>query len=402
MPKNAPDGTTSPSSSTDSTSDLSALAEGIVDSWLDALPEAPHRSTRTSALLDAYRALAVDALSASLTNPTPGQCPPDLDERPGLSRALAAVVTEHRRSDLTIAGALEDFSRLTPTAVACLRVAGPGGGGSRPIAEHVLDVAESVTHVLGAVQYRLARLLEASAARAQRERATALAAMTDVLSHELRNRLGAAQTASRLLLSKELHLDDAELARVARLVQASVEDALKTVGDVRTLAATSANLETKTVRRMPLPGLVASVVQELRAAAEEVGVQVRVIGEPVDCEVDASRLRLILYNLVGNGIKYHDPDEPHPWVRVECTPRAQGRVEIQVRDNGIGIPEDEVDDIFLYRMRGTRGNGLEGSGLGLAIAREAVDQIGGEISVQSQVGAGTTFSLVFTPLHSGS
>jgi signal transduction histidine kinase len=68
-----------------------------------------------------------------------------------------------------------------------------------------------------------------------------------------------------------------------------------------------------------------------------------------------------------------------------------------VSDNGIGIPPEEIDDVFLYRVRGSEADRVPGSGLGLAIVGEAVDQLGAEITVVSDPEVGSTFTLLFTP-----
>ncbi len=75
-----------------------------------------------------------------------------------------------------------------------------------------------------------------------------------------------------------------------------------------------------------------------------------------------------------------------------------GRVTLTVRDNGIGIAEDEVDEIFLHRFRGDHVRDIDGTGLGLAIAREAADQLDATITVESEVGVGTSFTVSLRPL----
>lgn len=74
-----------------------------------------------------------------------------------------------------------------------------------------------------------------------------------------------------------------------------------------------------------------------------------------------------------------------------------GRIQVRVGDNGLGIAPEELGDIFSYSMRGSGSDGVPGSGLGLAITREAVDQLGGEIEVESEPGVGSTFTLRIPP-----
>jgi signal transduction histidine kinase len=111
-------------------------------------------------------------------------------------------------------------------------------------------------------------------------------------------------------------------------------------------------------------------------------------------------MRLILFNLIGNAIKHRDRDRPDPQVRVDGRIlEDRRRVEIRVSDNGIGVPPDALADAFTYRIRDDE-DGASGSGLGLAIVREAIEQLAGDIAVESPSGRGTTFVLTFTPPES--
>lgn len=363
------------------------IADDIVRDWLEELRREGGSPPRSEPLLAGYRRLALAALVMGLDGDSEATFPE-------IGEALAAVVTENRRSGLSISTTLEDIGRLIPAAVARLRSEDPRVGGE---ADAKLGRIEAAVRALGAVQHQLVTLLEASAARALRERARALASIMDMVSHELKNRLGAAQTASRMLLSTELEMDGEYRERLARLLQKSVDDALRTVGDVSALAGSRANAGGE-MRPVPLSHLVHSVVEESRPAAKEAGVELCVPDDLTDVPVDPARMRLILFNLVVNGIKYHDGAKERPMVEIRARQTDRGFVEVEVTDNGIGIPEDEVDDIFLYRTRGSAaGDDVAGSGLGLAIVKEAIDQIEGRVLVESRVGEGTRFTVRVYP-----
>lgn len=99
----------------------------------------------------------------------------------------------------------------------------------------------------------------------------------------------------------------------------------------------------------------------------------------------------LIDNLVSNACKY-TPDDGAIEVSLRCP---NGRVHLSVSDRGIGIPEEELAQIFdpYYRASTARLHNISGSGLGLAIVKEVVDQLGGEISVKSQIDAGTSFQV---------
>jgi len=110
---------------------------------------------------------------------------------------------------------------------------------------------------------------------------------------------------------------------------------------------------------------------------------------PLRC--DPPRLKQVLVNLVENAIKY----SPHGGrVRVRIVD-APDRLRIDVQDDGLGIPPSEQTRIFekFYRLDADMTRGVGGSGLGLYISREIVEQMGGVLSVRSQRGTGSTFTV---------
>ena len=108
---------------------------------------------------------------------------------------------------------------------------------------------------------------------------------------------------------------------------------------------------------------------------------------------DSIKLNQILYNLADNAIKY-TPDGGHILVVLE---QQGGDVVWRVRDNGVGIPPEDLDHIFdrFYRVDKARSRETGGTGLGLSIVRQLVKLEGGSISVQSTLGQGSEFTVVF-------
>lgn len=105
---------------------------------------------------------------------------------------------------------------------------------------------------------------------------------------------------------------------------------------------------------------------------------------------DIVKWRIILTNLISNAIKFKDPSKATNIIRISGR-ITQERCEIEVDDNGLGIPEKELDKIFqmFYKGRGMS----SGSGVGLYIVEEAVSKLNGTIQVSSQVAIGTTFQI---------
>jgi signal transduction histidine kinase len=110
-------------------------------------------------------------------------------------------------------------------------------------------------------------------------------------------------------------------------------------------------------------------------------------GSDATVSTDASRCQQIFGNLVANALKY-TPEGG----KVRIAGRAEeGHWVVSVSDNGPGIPSEAVAKVFepFYRLAREEHSGVDGSGLGLAICHEMVDQLGGEISIQSTIGQGT-------------
>jgi signal transduction histidine kinase len=109
----------------------------------------------------------------------------------------------------------------------------------------------------------------------------------------------------------------------------------------------------------------------------------------VEADVDVKLLRRAITNLLTNAIKYSPEGAP---INVELACEGDTAI-IRVSDQGIGIPEDDQRRLFEPFHRASNVGQIQGTGLGLAITRQAVERHGGSISVESQVGVGTTFSV---------
>jgi signal transduction histidine kinase len=361
-------------------------SDEILGRWLDRVSRSFEGVDHPDELLDSYRALARFVLEAGL--PESADSPPDRE----LDPLITNVARANRRAGESISATLTRFETL-PDAVTSLA---PSSGNGSEDTVAVLRAATRVGSVLGSSMTRLVRILEESEIRVQKEHARAMTAMVEILAHELDNRLGAARTATDMLDHPKIALGEHDLTRVSRLLRTSLDDAMKTVDDVQSLIQSWGEERVAGGRRsLPLPIVIRKIVTELGPTADDAGVRLDVADGEVDDPIDGARLRLILYNLVSNGIKYRDPEEADRWVRIETERMDDGWLRLQVGDNGIGIPEEEQDSIFLYHAR--LGDEVDGSGLGLAVAREAVEQLGGELDVRSRPGEGTTFTMTLRP-----
>jgi signal transduction histidine kinase len=151
---------------------------------------------------------------------------------------------------------------------------------------------------------------------------------------------------------------------------------------------------------------VREVVREMEAVIEplahsaHLGFAVDVPATPVTVRTDPDKLRQILVNLGGNAVKY----TPRGEVRVVLREQASKRVVIQVTDTGIGIAPEHLHDIFepFWQVNEGQRSANGGTGLGLSVVRGLVRLLGGEVSVESQPGKGSAFTVVIGGLRSSS
>lgn len=107
---------------------------------------------------------------------------------------------------------------------------------------------------------------------------------------------------------------------------------------------------------------------------------------------DKQRLQMIVENLISNSIKYQDTEKDLRWVKIETIQEASCW-KILVEDNGVGISKEHQDKVFQMFYRASEDS--DGTGLGLYIVREAVEKLGGEITMTSTLATGTTFEIEF-------
>jgi signal transduction histidine kinase len=267
----------------------------------------------------------------------------------------------------------------------------------------VLAVIAAVIGALGwtlagrlSTAYRTSLQARAEAERLASDLKRALHARDEFLAaaaHDLRNPLSTIQSASELM---ERVADDPNMRDRITSCAAHIQSAAKRMAqqldaflDVSRIEA-GRPLELKK-RKHDLMPLVRLVVQECQ---QTTGRHQLLLEGPamLQANVDAPRLQRVVSNLVGNAIKY-SPDGGEVTVKIEAH---DTDVIMTVRDRGVGIPGPDQTRIFERFQRGTNVEGrFQGTGIGLAGAKQIVEQHGGAITLKSQVGKGSTFTVRF-------
>lgn len=226
--------------------------------------------------------------------------------------------------------------------------------------------------------------------RRHREQSDALEAFSEILTHELGNRLGAARTGVEILTALSSEATAGRRESLTELISESIDAALETVDDVARIMSTHAHPDHD---MKPLTDVARGVARSVHPVARRMGVRVEVVEPLPEVLVDGGRMRLVLSNLFLNGARYADADKEERFVRLSAVV-GEGTLRLEVRDNGVGIEEAERERIFHPYQRGRLAEDqARGSGLGLAIVREAAAQMHGGIELESEPGVGSVFRL---------
>jgi two-component system sensor histidine kinase SenX3 len=213
------------------------------------------------------------------------------------------------------------------------------------------------------------------------------------ISHELKTPVGALGLLAETLADEE---DPAVARRLAQRMQREAFRVAHTIDDLLQLSQIEAS-EPPSHSMLPLAGLIGEAVDRTRTAADLREVDLVVSDppspspSPLSVVGDRRQLVSALANLCDNAVKYSDPHS-----KVEVRSRLAGPwIEIDVVDQGIGIPARDQERVFerFYRVDRARSRDTGGTGLGLAIVRHVVQNHDGEIAVSSREGDGSTFTL---------
>ncbi len=215
------------------------------------------------------------------------------------------------------------------------------------------------------------------------------------LNHEIRTPLSGILGMSDLLLETPLTEEQQEYVSATRLCAENLLEILNATLEFSALSANHLHLEEE---EYPLRETLEGVLTQFSFKAESKGLRLQHSFDPSLPEAvvgDALRLRQLVWHLVANAVKFTSEGEVEVSASATQTDRARAELMIQVRDTGIGIPASHLQAIFesFRQLETGLSRNYPGLGLGLAVAQKLASLLHGNISVESEPGRGSVFSV---------
>jgi len=294
-------------------------------------------------------------------------------KRPHLNLNLTAIIV------LIAAGVLLPVMLATAVGIVALVIADDAGS----IVPGVLVISFAVTAGGSAL---ITVVLTGRKARLARRQADFVANV----SHEFRTPLSAIRLYTQTLQSGKLADDPEGSAKCLATIVRETEWLDVMIDQVLTWRASSRDMLDLRMESRPLADAVGGAVERFRSMSEPSELKLTVsIETDLNVDHDGRALNDVILNLLTNAAKYTGPDK-----RISVRTRDEGdSVVIEVEDNGMGLTPAESHRVFQPFYRAARPDGSEpsGVGLGLAIAQYVVQQHGGQLTVESEKGRGSTF-----------
>lgn len=214
------------------------------------------------------------------------------------------------------------------------------------------------------------------------------------ISHELRTPLTAMLGYADVLLSRLKEPKDLEAAATIKRNSEFLLEIIEDVLDISKIEAGKLEVHRAPCSLLEIVGDVVDLMR-LRARAKHLPLVVDLRGPlPETVQTDSTRVRQILINLLGNALKFTEAGEVRLRVQLLDQDGDNPRIRFDVIDTGIGMSPEQVEGLFqpFYQIDSPAQRQYRGTGLGLAISRRLAEMLGGEISVTSTLGRGSTFT----------
>lgn len=222
------------------------------------------------------------------------------------------------------------------------------------------------------------------------------------MSHELRTPLNSSLILARLLAENAQGNLTPEQTKYALTIESAGKDLLNLINDVLDLSKIEAGHMDVNLEPVAIPSLLDGLKNVFSPIAGQRGLELVIEADASvtgEMETDPQRLEQVLKNLLSNALKFTEKGK----VSLQVFGTADGRVAFSVTDTGIGVAPEKQRIIFdpFFQADGTTARKYGGTGLGLSISRNLVRLLGGEMQLQSEIGKGSTFTVILPKVHVG-
>ena len=229
-----------------------------------------------------------------------------------------------------------------------------------------------------------------NALKKERELGELKSRFVSMASHEFRTPLSTILSSANLIARQnEPGKEEQRLKNVER-IKSSVKNLVDILNEFLSLGRLEEGKVSVNPEAFDLLTFMEAIVQELEHA-QKPGQQVRIDAQPttIPVKLDKQFVRNIFLNLLSNALKYSPEGKP---VDIILKPQPTS-IQVQIADQGVGIPEDEHKHLFDLFFRARNATNIQGTGLGLPIVKKYIALMQGDIAVESQVEQGTTFTV---------
>jgi signal transduction histidine kinase len=211
-----------------------------------------------------------------------------------------------------------------------------------------------------------------------------------IASHEFRNPLAVIMTSADLMSRHRDNMTEVQIAERLKKIQGQVNHLRGIVQDVLELEGMQQGRIRFNPEEADLDALCREILEEFRTSPGQIHeLAYSGLDWPVLASLDVRMMRQVVTNLLSNAVKY-SPDGHTVWVSLA---HEADSLVLHVRDEGIGIPPEEINRLFTAFHRAENVGNIPGIGLGLNIIKQAVELHGGSVSLESTINVGTTFSV---------
>jgi signal transduction histidine kinase len=217
------------------------------------------------------------------------------------------------------------------------------------------------------------------------------------MTHEFKTPISSISLAAQMLHDQSVRKSPVMLQQISNVISDETKRLRFQVEKVLQMSMFEGTKATLKLQEIDANAVIFNIVNTFKLKVEKYGgrLEARLDAMNALVEVDEMHFTNVIFNLLDNAVKYRREDEPLNLV-VTSRDLSGDRLEITVQDNGIGISRDDQKRVFEKFFRVSTGNrhDVKGFGLGLAYVKKMVNELGGEISVESQLNVGTKFIII--------